>query len=92
QAREITTDAAGDYDYVPPNDQKLNWQGEQAFKQTIILAEEREGNTKCISSYTLLLHRSRVKNKHLFIGGGIFCGSAAVIFLLVLGRRKRWTI
>ncbi|MFH1245075.1 MAG: hypothetical protein V1662_01160, partial [Candidatus Omnitrophota bacterium] len=46
QAREITTDAAGDYDYVPPNDQKLNWQGEQAFKQTIILAEEREGNTK----------------------------------------------
>lgn len=91
-AQEITTGAAGSFTYLPPEDKQLNRQGEQAFKQTIIAGEENKGNTKYISSYTLLLHRSRFKNHNLWLGGSIFGGSAVGVFLLVMGRRKRFTI
>lgn len=89
---QIVTDEKGSFTYVPPQDKKLNSQGETAFKQAVILAEKNESNNKYISSYTLLLHRSRFKNRNLFLGAGIFGGNMAVVFLSVIIKRRRFKV
>ena len=86
---DIMTDEKGNYTYVPPEDKKLNWKGETAFKQAVIVAEETKGDIKYISSYTLLLHRSRFKNRKLLMGVVIFLGTMIGVFLLVIVKRKR---
>jgi len=91
-AIEVKTDERGNYTYIPPEDRKLNWKGETAFKQTVIVAEETKGNTNYISSYTLLLHRNRFKNRKLLPGVSVFGGAIAGVFLLVVVKRKRFKI
>lgn len=89
---DIVTDEKGNYIYVPPEDKKLNWKGETAFKQTVIVAEETRVDMRYISSYTLLLHRSRFKNRKLLAGAGIFGGIGAGLFLFVFVKRKRFNL
>ncbi len=89
---EVKTDERGNYTYIPPDDKKLNWKGTTAFKQTVIVAEETKGYTTYISSYTLLLHRNRFKNRSPVLGAGIFWGSAAGMLLLVVAKRKRFEV
>ncbi len=89
---DIKTDKTGSCTYIPPDDKKLNWEGVTAFKQTVIVAEESKGNTNYLSSYTLLLHRSRTKNRRLLPGAGIFGATLAGVFLLVIAGRKRFRV
>lgn len=88
--QEIITDEKGSCTYLPPDDKKLNWQGETAFKQSLITMEESEGNIKYISSYTLLLHRSRFKNNKVLGGIILFLVSAICIFLYVMIKRAKF--
>lgn len=85
---DIITDEKGECIYVPPEDKRLNKKGETPFKQTVIVAEEIHGDTKHISSCTLLLHRSRFKNYRFFEGTAIFLGTMAVVSLFVSCRKK----
>lgn len=87
---KITTDKAGSYVYIPPEDKKLNRKSEEAFKEVVIVAEEDMGSAKYISSYTLLLHRSRFKNRKIFAGAAIFTTAMASAFLTVILKRKRF--
>lgn len=87
---DIMTDEKGSYTYVPPEDKKLNWKGETAFKQAVIVTEETKGDIRYISSYTLLLHRSRFKNCKLLAGAVIFLGTMLSVFLFVIIKRKRF--
>ena len=89
---DLKTDETGNYTYTSPNDKKLNREGETAFKQTVVVAEETEGNTNYISSYTLLLHRNRFKNRKVLPGISIFGGTMVGVFLLVVVKRKRFKI
>ncbi len=86
---EIMTDEKGECAYIPPEDKRLNQKGEREFKQTVIVTEETQGGIRYISSYTLLLHRSRFKNHRFFMGAAIFLGTMVVVFLFVIARRKR---
>ncbi|RKY36751.1 MAG: hypothetical protein DRP78_02910 [Candidatus Omnitrophota bacterium] len=86
---EIMTNEKGECVYVPREDKRLNQKGETAFKQAVIVAEEDQGGIKHISSYTLLLHRSRFKNYKFFMGIAIFLGTMAAVFLFVIAGRKR---
>lgn len=86
---EIKTDQKGTCTYEPPNDKKLNWQGDRAFKQTLIATEKFDRNAKYIATYTLLLHRSRSKNRKIFPGAAIFAGIViGFSFIMVLKRRN----
>ncbi|MFH1440433.1 MAG: hypothetical protein ABIH18_00090, partial [Candidatus Omnitrophota bacterium] len=89
---DILTDEKGNYTYLPPEDKKLNWKGEKTFKQVVIVTEENKENIKYISSYTLLLHRSRFKNYKLFTGILIFLGTMITVFLIVIRKRKRFKV
>lgn len=86
---EIMTDEKGECAYVPTEDKRLNQKGGREFKQVVMVAEETRGGIKHISSYTLLLHRSRFKNYRFFMGAVIFLGTMAAVSLFVIGRRKR---
>lgn len=88
----VETDKFGDYVYIPPDNQKLRLKGERAFKQTIILAEKTAENTTYKSSYTLLVHRSRFGNMNLHLGGSIFGGTMAIVFITAVMRRKNFKI
>lgn len=87
---EAISNQAGNFIYTPPDDKKLNAQSEIAFKQTVVVAEEEKDGFRYISSYTLLLHRNRLKHYRLFLGAVIFLGSVFVIFSLVVMKRKRF--
>lgn len=89
---DTKTNEKGNYTYIPPEDKGLNWKGETAFKQTIIVAEETRQNTNYVSSYTLQLHRSRFKNHKFLPGLGIFCGMLASVFLLVVYQRRKFKL
>lgn len=89
---DAKTDGTGNYIYIPPHDKKLNWKGETAFKQTVVVAEETRGNTNYTSSYTLLLHRSRYKNRRLPPGVSIFGVTMVGAFWLVIVKRKRFKV
>lgn len=88
----ILTDEKGNYTYVPPEDKKLNWKNETAFKQAVIVTEENKENIKYISSYTLLLHRSRFKNYKLLTGSLFFLGTMITAFLIVIRKRKGFKV
>lgn len=89
---EIRTEESGSYTYIPPEDKELNWAGDTAFRQAVIVAGEEQGNTSCVSSYTLLLHRSRFKNRKGGLGAGIFGGAVAGALLFVGAKRRRLKI
>lgn len=91
-ATDIVTDEKGNYIYAPPGDKKLNWKGETAFKQAVMVAEETRADMRYISSHTLLLHRSRSKNRKLLAGAGVFWGTGAGLFLFVIVKRKRFNL
>ncbi len=88
---ELNTDNTGNLVYVPPEDRILNSMGETASKQTVLVSSMSDNGIKYISSYTLLLHRSRFgKNKHT--PGLIVFGSAFMLFLvytIVVRMRSR---
>lgn len=89
---ELHADKTGSCRYLPPEDAKLNRKGEPAFKQTVMVAQEESGGIKYISSYTLLLHRSRFKNYRLFPGVVVFLGTAVGVSFLIMSRRKRFDL
>lgn len=91
-AIDIVTDEQGNYIYVPPEDKKLNWKGETAFKQTVMVAEEIRADMRYISSHTLGLHRSRFKNRKLLAGAGVFGGTGVGLFLFVIVKRKKFNL
>lgn len=91
-ALDIMTDEKGNCIYVPPEDKQLNWKGEKAFKQTVMVTEETRGDMGYISSRTLLLHRSRFKNRKVLAGTGIFGGLGAGLFLFVIAKRKKFNL
>ena len=88
----IETDKLGNYIYIPPDDQKLRLKGETAYKQTIILAEKTVENRTHKSSYTLLVHRSRFGNMNLHLGGSILGGTMAMVFIVVVVKRKNFQL
>ena len=73
----------GDAVYIPPDDKLLNSMGETAYKQTVLVSKYAEGGKQYISSYTMLLHRSRY-GKHEHKPGLIVFGSAFAIFLFFM--------
>lgn len=87
---DIKTDERGNFVYTPPDDQKLRRKGTLAYKQTIILAEETEKDTIYKSTYTLLLHPSRFGNIKFCLGGSILGGTTAIVFIVVVIRRKNF--
>ncbi len=72
-----------DCTYIPPDDRKLNSMGETAYKQTVLVSNYSEDNDVYISSYTLLLHRSRF-GKHEHTPGLILFGSTFAVFLILM--------
>lgn len=87
---EIITDEKGEHIYVPPDDRKLNRKGGTDFKQSVIALEKVDEDTKYISSYTLLLHRSRFQNYRLLMGALIFAATMISSFLFVIVKRRRF--
>lgn len=89
---ELITGKTGILNYIPPEDKKLNSMGETASKQTVLVCGLDDEGEKYISSYTLLLHRSRF-GKHEYVPGIIVFGSAFIIFLFyMITIRLRSTI
>jgi hypothetical protein len=82
------TDESGELIYIPPDDRKLRQKGTTAYKQMVIMAEERKENSIYISSFTLLLHRSRFKHYNVPAGVIIFLSLLIVFFVLILLQRK----
>lgn len=80
---EMTADETGTLVYIPPEDRKLNSMGETAHKQTVLVSSLSDKGIQYISSYTLLLHRSRF-GKHELTPGLIVFGSAFVLFLFYM--------
>ena len=80
---ELITDETGNIVYVPPEDKKLNSMGETASKQTVLVCGLAYRGEKYISSYTLLLHRSRF-GKHEYLPALAVFGSAFILFLFYM--------
>jgi len=87
---EIISGQSGSFIYTPAEDKKLNAKGENAFKQIVLVVKEDKNNFSYISSYTLLLHRNRLKHYRLFPGALIFLISSLFIFFLAVIKRKRF--
>ncbi|MBN2534355.1 MAG: hypothetical protein JXB88_15820 [Spirochaetales bacterium] len=82
------TDESGELIYIPPDDRKLRQKGSTAYKQIVIMAEEQKENSIYVSSFTLLLHRSRFKHYNVPVGVIIFSSLLTVFFVLMLLQRK----
>ncbi|MBN2440338.1 MAG: hypothetical protein JXJ04_03305 [Spirochaetales bacterium] len=84
------TDESGEILYIPPDDIKLRQKGTTAYKQTVIIAKEQEENTIFISSFTLLLHRSRFKHYNFIFGVIIFFSLFVIFSVFIIIKRKRF--
>ncbi|MBU0478851.1 hypothetical protein KKC91_09835 [bacterium] len=89
---DVETNDEGNFVYISSDDKKLRQKGLTAYKQTVILAEETEGNIIYKSSYTLLFHRSRFGSRNLILGGSIFAGTIAVTFIIIAVRRRKFQV
>ncbi|MFH1904202.1 MAG: hypothetical protein ABIK53_01575 [bacterium] len=89
---DVETNDEGNFVYISSDDKKLRQKGLTAYKQTVILAEETEGNITYKSSYTLLFHRSRFGNRNLILGSSIFAGTMAVTFVIIAIRRRKFRV
>ena len=85
---ERETDRDGKCVHTPPDDGKLNWLGETAFKQLVVAARERDGAVEHVASYTQMLHRSRNGNQKLIPGLAVFAGTIVLALSLVVTRRR----
>lgn len=88
-ATGLVTSQTGTCAYTPPEDRKLSWLGETAFKQMVIVARHDEEAMESVASHTRILHRSRTTNLRLSHGMMVFGCSAAAILALVIMRRMK---
>lgn len=87
-AEQLTPDAAGMFSITPPHDQRLDSGGYDAYKETIVYAEEVVANEVYKTSLNLILRRSSSAHRNLSQGIVFFFFAMMLILAIVLFRRR----
>ncbi|HML88443.1 MAG TPA: hypothetical protein PKA28_08345 [Methylomusa anaerophila] len=87
-SEKLLPDAAGIFSFTPPHDKRLDNGGYNAYKETIVYAEEAVGNEVYKTSMNFLLRRSYLAHNNLTHGLLLFFLAMAVSITVVLFRRR----
>ncbi len=85
----IALDPQGAFSYTPPHDPKLDRAEPSAFKQTVLLLSEATPQGTVVSTFTLLLHRSRYGRHQMLPGLALFALVGFGVLWGVLRKRRR---
>ena len=89
-AEKTIADSVGVFSFTPAHDQRLNNKGNYGYKELLIYAEERVGNTVYKTSMNYLVHRSFTAQRDLKTGTFLFFATMAACLAIVLIRRRRF--
>lgn len=71
------------------DDKTLNAQSSKASKIGLVYAEKREGNHRYVSTFSMLLHRSRIMHRNYKAGLAVIAGTMILSLAVVLRRRRQ---